>query len=310
MEEKDKYNDTKIIHKPVVRYGAGGVILRIGDGKQKEVLLIQRSKTDPLMPHQWEFPRGRCDRKIDRSLRDCMVREIKEETGLDVKPIQFIDKTKHVKNGGEEISYCYNYACKMLDPQQEIRLSREHDGYKWVTEVGEVELMVSPEQKNTIQKVLNRDRTIVSYPRPQRTQESKESNLDFYLGSIQEDELREEPITLGATLATAGSALIKVYIAAMLIKLAKDVFKVQFTKIGRKCRDYPGGEKAICVMRAKMKAKESEMSKLKAGVERCSQDKDPEACRRKVSGRLNTIQREVDYMKKRLGELRRAPIVH
>ena len=306
MEEKDKYNDTQIYKDPIVKYGAGGVILRIGDGKQKEVLLIQRSKNDPLMPHQWEFPRGSCDRKIDKSLRDCMVREVKEETDLDVRPIQFIDKQKHVTHGGEQVTYCYNYACKMIDPQQEVRLSREHDGYKWITEVGEVELMVSPEQKVTIQKVLNRDRTIVSYPRPQKTEESEKPNLDYYLTAIQE----VEPITIGAAAAIAGKALIKVYIAAMLIKLAKDVFKLQFTKIGRQCKDYPGGEKGICMMRAKMKAKEAELSKLKSGVEKCSQDKDVEACRRKVAGRMDAIQKEISYMKKRLGELRRAPIVH
>jgi len=293
------------IDKPEIKYAAAGVILRAGDGKQKEVLLVKRSKADPNWPMQWEFPRGSCDREIDASLRDCMTREVKEETGLDVRPMRFIDKHKFVKNGGEMISYCYNYACKMLDPDQEVRLSREHSDYRWISEVGEVELMVTTEQKKTISKVLNSDRAIVSYPRPQKTQESKESDLDFYLGVIQ-----EEPVTLGAAAAIAGGALIKVYIAAMLIKLAKDVFKINFTKIGRACKDYPGGERGICMMRAKMKAKEAEVAKLKSGVERCSKDKDVEACRRKVNGRMEEVQKEVSYMQKRLGELRRAPIVH
>ena len=221
--------------------------------------------------------------------------------------------------------------------------------------------MLTQEQKVTVQKVLNRDRTIVSYPRPQKVQEvgaagmalagtvlkskagtelakgvskgiqnrttprernikmgsfsysSKprmESDLDYYLGAIQEIEPVTTGLTLGGAAAIAGKTLFKVYIAAMLIKLAKDVFKVQFTKIGRQCKDYPGGEKGICMMRAKMKAKEAEMAKLNAGVEKCSKDKDPEACRRKVSGRMDAIKKEVAYMQKRLGELRRAPIVH
>jgi 8-oxo-dGTP pyrophosphatase MutT (NUDIX family) len=290
------------IKTPITNYASAGVIMRIGDGNTKEILMLQRSKNDPLWPLQWEFPRGTCEPGIDKTLRECMTREIKEETGLDVKVLDFIDKHKYVKDGGEQVTYCYNYSCKLLDPNQDIRLSREHDSYKWISEVGEVELMATPEQKKTIQKVLNTERAIVSNPKMKKIEES---NLDFYLTALQED-----PITVGGALMTAGNVLLKVYIGAMLIKLAKDVFKLNFTKLGRQCKDYPGGERAICIMRAKMQAKKAEIAKLKDGIEKCGKDKDPEACRRKVKGRMDAIQKEVSFMERRLGELRRAPIVH
>ena len=292
-----------------VKYSAGGLILKEGDGKVKELLMIQRAKDDKY-PNMWEFPRGRCEQVVDKSLRNCMVREIKEETGLDVKPVKFIDKTKYIRreNEGKYISICYNYTCKMLNPDQEVHLSKEHQTYKWVSEVGEVELMASPEQKKTIQKVLNTERTMVSIPKMKKVEES---NLDFYLNAIHENEtLTEDPVTIGGALAVAGGALIKVYIGAMLIKLAKDVFKVNFTKIGRKCKDYPGGERVICMLRAKRQAKEAELSKLKAGVVSCAKDKDPESCKQKVSSRASAVEQEINYMNKRLGELRKAPIVH
>ncbi|GAG05874.1 unnamed protein product [marine sediment metagenome] len=217
--------------------------------------------------------------------------------------LKLIDKHKFVKQRENTITVCYNYACRMLDPDQEVRLSNEHDTYKWISEVGEVQLMATPEQTKTIQKVLNRERTIVSYPKHQKIEES---DVDFYLSALHEETLNEEPITLGMV----GGALVKVYIGAMLIKLAKDVYNTNFTKIGQKCKDYPGGEKGICIMRAKVAAKKAELAKLKSGMERCSKDKNPEACKQKVAGRISSIQNEISYMSKRTGELRKAPIVH
>ena len=43
-------------------------------------------------------------------------------------------------------------------------MSKEHQDYKWVQSVGEVELMVPSEMKKTISKVLNKDEKIVNYP--------------------------------------------------------------------------------------------------------------------------------------------------
>lgn len=347
---------------PKKQFAAAGVILKMGDGKVKEVLMIQRAKKDPLWPLQWEFPRGKCEVGVDKSLRDCMIREVKEETGLDVKVLKLIDKHKYTKVGENTVTICYNYACRMLDPDQEVRLSREHDSYKWISEVGEVQLMATPEQRKTIQKVLNNERAITSQPKRQKVEEigpagmalagtalksktgkqlakgvargiqnrtmprernikmgsfsysskprypqqTEESNLDFYLRALHEETLNEEPITLGMI----GAGLVKVYIGAMLIKLAKDVFKLNFTKIGRQCKDYPGGERGICMLRAKMQAKKAEVEKLKSGISKCAKDKDPEACKRKVAGRIKTVEDEISYMSRRTGELRRAPIVH
>jgi 8-oxo-dGTP pyrophosphatase MutT (NUDIX family) len=283
-------------------YVASGVIRRKGSGTDRqEVLMIKRDKTEPSFPMQWEFPKGKCEPGVDKELKDCLVREIKEETGLDVEPVVLIDKNIFDRDEGRFKIIFYNYLCKMLYPDQEVRLSGEHTAYKWVSEVGEVELMATPEQKKTIQKVLNRNRSIVSYPKKQPVGES----VDFYLTALQ-----EEPLTLGGVAAAAGSGLIKVYIAAMLIKLAKDAFKMQFTKIGRQCKDYPGGERGICVMRAKLAAKKAEGAKLQSISDRCSKDKNPEACRQKVSSRLSSIKQEIAYLTKRLAELRSAPIVH
>jgi A/G-specific adenine glycosylase len=64
-----------------------GLIKRDGD------LLIQKRKEDGLLGGLWEFPGGKVE--AGESLEDAVLREIKEETGLDVLLEQEIDTIKH-----------------------------------------------------------------------------------------------------------------------------------------------------------------------------------------------------------------------
>jgi len=141
---------------------AGGVIIKEGENNESLVLLIRRAPDDHW-PLRYEFPRGKCDKGSSEPLINCLKREIKEETGLDVIPLKFIDKFSYVAEKGTRKSTQYNYLCKMKDPNQPVKLSKEHDEYKWIGSVGEVELMVAPECKKTISKVLNTDIQIVNY---------------------------------------------------------------------------------------------------------------------------------------------------
>ncbi len=119
------------------------------------ILLIQRSRDDHW-PLHFEPPRGKCDRGKNESLKHCLIREVKEETGLDVKPIMLIDKFKYINKEKNRISTQYNFLCSMVNPNQKVKLSKEHMSYKWISSVGEAELMLLPETKKTISKVLNK----------------------------------------------------------------------------------------------------------------------------------------------------------
>lgn len=297
------------LDKPTVKFSAAAVIMRIGDGNVQEILMIQRSKKDHW-PLQWEFPRGGCDSEIDGSLRQCVKREVKEETGLEIKVGRLIDKHRYVSEGGKKITRCFNYLCELEYPDQEIRLSHEHEknGYKWVSEVGEVELMASPEQKETIQKVLNNERSIVSYPKHQKTEES----VDFYLNALEENQemgqkIEEEPVSEYGPVMTT---MLGVYFGALLLKLAADVYKNNFTKAAKECKGLPGGEKGICMMRAKIRAKEAAAAKLSGSLHKCSKGRNPEKCKSVVQAKIKALKDEVGYLHRRQKELRGAPIVH
>jgi len=141
---------------------AGGVIVKEGENGETLVLLIRRAADDHF-PLHYEFPRGKCDNGPNEKLIPCAKREIKEESGLDVIPIKFIDKFSYLADKGTRLSTQYNYLCKMKNPDQEVKLSEEHDDYKWVQTVGEIELHCLPEIKKTISKILNVEKQIVTY---------------------------------------------------------------------------------------------------------------------------------------------------
>ena len=142
---------------------AAGIIYKIDENNRVQVLLIQRAKEDHW-PNIWEFPRGKCDKPIGESLPHCAVREIKEETGIDVIPTKRIDVYEYLADHGKRKTICHVFLCKMKDDKQKVRLSKEHQKFQWVSEVGEIEMFLMPDQKKVLQKVLNPKRSIVSYP--------------------------------------------------------------------------------------------------------------------------------------------------
>lgn len=139
---------------------AGAIIIRKDIHNNDELLLIRRSKTDSWAM-VWEFPRGKVKKGED--VREGLIREVKEETGLNVNIIKFIDKYVYIADEGTRISTQYNFLCEMKNPKQEVKLSFEHDDFRWIKSVGEAELLVPSEMKKSIAKIFNTDKMIVAY---------------------------------------------------------------------------------------------------------------------------------------------------
>jgi mutator protein MutT len=159
---------------------ASAVILKHENGVNS-VLLIMRAKEDHW-PNQWELPRGKCDKPHGEDVKHCVVREIKEETGLDVIPVELIDTFIYYADKGTRKTTSHNFLCQLKDPNQQVKLSKEHQAAKWVTELGIAELLLHPDQKKTLSKVLNTNREIISYPSNNFTANNK---VEEYLKWIQ-----------------------------------------------------------------------------------------------------------------------------
>jgi 8-oxo-dGTP diphosphatase len=89
---------------PIV--GVGGVVIR-----KSNVLLIRRG-TDPLKG-EWSIPGGMLE--LGESLTDGVRREVLEETGLRVRPLEAVAVLDRVEKNGKRVRYHYviiDYVCR------------------------------------------------------------------------------------------------------------------------------------------------------------------------------------------------------
>ena len=91
---------------PVV--GVGGVVIR--DGR---ALLIRRGK--PPLYGRWVVPEGTVE--LGEPLERALVREMQEETGLAVEPVELLTVFDRIDRNGAEVVYHYvivDYLCRWL----------------------------------------------------------------------------------------------------------------------------------------------------------------------------------------------------
>jgi ADP-ribose pyrophosphatase YjhB (NUDIX family) len=88
--------------------GVGGVVIR--DGK---ALLIRRGK--PPLYGRWVVPGGTVE--LGEPLERALVREMQEETGLAVEPVELLTVFDRIDRNGAEVVYHYvivDYLCRWL----------------------------------------------------------------------------------------------------------------------------------------------------------------------------------------------------
>ena len=96
--------------------------------KEGKFLTLHRTSTAPSNPDKWDFPGGDLD--FGEDAIKGIIREIKEETGLEVKDLKPFDIESHIYEG-EEFWVTIAYIAKVI--VDKVVLSFEHDEFKWVT---------------------------------------------------------------------------------------------------------------------------------------------------------------------------------
>jgi 8-oxo-dGTP pyrophosphatase MutT (NUDIX family) len=153
----DEKNVVKVVH------AAAAVIIKHGKYGEEQLLVLQRHEKDHW-PNVWEFPRGKCDKPAGENLVDCCRREVKEETGLDIIVRNEISTTEYLADKGTRKTICHNFFAHLANPDQKVRLSEEHQDYKWISSMGLADLILIPDQKKIVQAVFNKAIRIIDDP--------------------------------------------------------------------------------------------------------------------------------------------------
>ena len=131
-------------------------------GKGPSVLLLKRAAHEVYFPNVFELPSGKIDRE-DQSIKHALVREVKEETGLDIteikmelKPMIYATEKTVVNEVGQKtlvskVAVQLNYLVSLSGG--DVKLSeQEHSESIWATEEELSRLEVTSQMKVVIEE--------------------------------------------------------------------------------------------------------------------------------------------------------------
>ncbi len=107
----------------VPRLAVGAVVVDRG-----RVLLVRRGQ-EPLKGH-WSLPGGALE--LGESLNEGLVREVREETGLIVEPVELVELLDRIHREGERVRYHYviaDYLCRVV--AGELHAASDADAVRW-----------------------------------------------------------------------------------------------------------------------------------------------------------------------------------
>lgn len=114
--------------------GVHGVITEHG-----RVLVLRRAPRMIYRPGHWDLPGGHL--AVNESIEQCLLREVAEETGLQVELERMIGLNKAPAGPWVQVIY----ACRMNRPRRDVTLRpEEHDDARWATvaEIRELENLI------------------------------------------------------------------------------------------------------------------------------------------------------------------------
>jgi 8-oxo-dGTP diphosphatase len=110
----------------------GGIAALIWSRSREKYLLLQRSPEKDFASGVWECVTGRVDQ--GEGFVEALQREVREELGLSVQAEMILGTTHFYRGPADPHNELIGvvFGCSIQGPQ-DVRLSREHSQYRWVT---------------------------------------------------------------------------------------------------------------------------------------------------------------------------------
>ena len=114
--------------------------------EEGKILVLRRHPKSKTNPHKWELPGG----KIEKCefFDEALIREVKEETNLDVKVGDFCEAVQD--------DYVHKRTVQLImyskDVSGEVKISDEHDDWMWAT----IEEIKSLEITSSLEKIIEK----------------------------------------------------------------------------------------------------------------------------------------------------------
>jgi mutator protein MutT len=123
--------------------GVGAVVV-----DQSRVLLIRRA-SEPFKGH-WSLPGGLVE--VGEGLLDAVVREVREETGLLVEPLELIELLDRIFREGARVRYHYviaDYLCRVTGGA--LQAASDADAVRWADRAEWSALQLDPVTQRVIE---------------------------------------------------------------------------------------------------------------------------------------------------------------
>ncbi|MFT4312968.1 MAG: NUDIX domain-containing protein [Candidatus Woesearchaeota archaeon] len=116
---------------------------------ENSVLIVQRSAHEKFGANRWTTPGGHVEKH--ESLEDAIVREIKEEVGLDVQVLRIIHTSFFQAEDADTQVLSVEFLCE--SDSKDVSLNEELQDYRWITEIPK-DIFLHSRIKHIIREVL------------------------------------------------------------------------------------------------------------------------------------------------------------
>ncbi|MFH1201161.1 MAG: NUDIX hydrolase [bacterium] len=102
-------------------------VIRRNDNR---ILLLKRREDETVYPGYYTFPGGKVEG--NDTIRDTLIKEVKEECGLDLNPGFILIKEKAIGRPDGQTSKSLSFLCSVKNPETIILDEKDFTDYAWV----------------------------------------------------------------------------------------------------------------------------------------------------------------------------------